>query len=95
MLAPELVEQIRGMLADGRMSRRGVARELRVSRGAVDAIAQGRRPDYTAHCQDRTPGLDMPAGPIERCPGCGARVRMPCLACRLRALQQLQKRPAY
>ncbi len=91
MLTPELVERIRGLLADGRMSRRGIAHELRVSRGSVNAIAHGRRSDYAARCQDRTISLETPTGPIERCPGCGARVQMPCLACRLRALQQFRR----
>ncbi|MDY0165893.1 MAG: hypothetical protein RBS80_05070 [Thermoguttaceae bacterium] len=88
MLTPEMVEQIRKLLATGRMSRRGVARRLRVSRGTVDAIARGRRPDYAANRRQLPAGVDSPAGPLERCPGCGGMVRMPCLACRVRALRK-------
>ncbi len=93
MLAPEVVEKIWSLLADGRVSQRGIARSLRVSRGTVAAIAHGRRPDYTARCGLRPADLDAPAGPLERCPGCGGKVHMPCLACRLRALGKFRRRP--
>jgi DNA-binding XRE family transcriptional regulator len=93
MLTPELVERIRRLLADGRMTQRGIARELRVSRGTVDAIAHGRRSNDAVQGRGWTPSLETSAGPIERCPGCGVRVRMPCLACRLRTLQQFRRRP--
>ncbi len=88
MLATELVERIRALLDDGRMSQRGIARALRVSRGTVGAIALGRRPDPAARPGGQPPGLVLPAGPAERCPGCGGMVQMPCLACRLRALRR-------
>lgn len=94
MLAPETVERIRDLLAEGRMSQRGVARALRVSRGTVDAIACGRRPAYPARIRQGLPGPDSPSGPRERCPGCGGMVEMPCLACRLRALREHRRRSA-
>ena len=88
MLAPELVERIRNLLADGRLSQRGIARSLCVSRGTVGAIAHGQRPDYAARLDGRSADLDAPTRPAERCPGCGGMVRMPCLACRLRAVRR-------
>jgi len=90
MLSTERVAQIRSFLTDGRMSQRAIARTLRVSRGTVEAIAQNRRPNYAARAENRLAGRDPPAGPVERCPGCGGMVQMPCLACRLRAMR---KRP--
>ncbi|MDZ7617559.1 MAG: hypothetical protein U1E05_11170 [Patescibacteria group bacterium] len=94
MIAPEMVERIRDLLADGHLSQRGIARELRVSRVTVDAIAHGRRNDRPPQYLDRPAWSNALPGPTERCPGCGARVQMPCLACRLHALQRLQRRSA-
>ncbi len=88
MLTTEMVQRIRTLLDGGRMSQRGIARALRVSRGTVGAIALGRRHDPAARRDGQHPGLVSPAGPAERCPGCGGMVQMPCLACRLRALRR-------
>ena len=93
MLSPEKVERIRRLLADGRMSQRAVARAVNVSRGTVEGIAHGRRPDYPARLGRQPAGLDSLAGPRERCPGCGAMVQMPCRACLMRALRKRRRRP--
>ena len=80
MLAPATVGEIRLLLAEGGLSQREIARRLGVSRGSVNAIARGKRTD----------GADFvcPSGPVERCPGCGCMVQMPCLACRIRAMRE-------
>lgn len=93
MLAPDVVERIGSLLAAGRMSQREIARFLRISRGTVVAIAHGRRPDYSARSAAALRQGDAVPGPVERCPGCGAMVRMPCLACRLRASRRLRRFP--
>ncbi len=93
MLAPELIERIRRLLAGGRMSQREIARSLNVSRGTVGAIAGGRRPDYSQRSACGPGRIEAPPGPTERCPGCGGMVQMPCLACRLRASWRLRWRP--
>ena len=43
MIATALVEEIRHMLREGRLSQREIAKRLGVSRGTVNAIASGRR----------------------------------------------------
>lgn len=92
MIAPDVVSRIRELLRGGRVSQRKIAQQVGVSRGTVNAIACGRRPDYTARRDDN--GWEVPAasGPSMRCPGCGGLVRMPCLACRVRAMRR-QRRP--
>ena len=57
-----------------------------IIRGTVSAIALGKRPDYASLRRRREGALVAPSGPAVRCPGCGGKVQMPCLACRLRAL---------
>jgi len=93
MIAPEVVEKIRRMLRQGTLSQRGIARRLGVSRGTVNAIALGRRPDYEAlrHCRGADE-IPAPGGPPVRCPGCGAMVLMPCVACGVRAIQDRRHR---
>ncbi len=80
MVDPAVIEEVKRLLADGQLSQRAVARVTGVSRSTVGAVAAGRRADYAA----RVPTV-RPNGPPERCPGCGALVAMPCLACRMEA----------
>ncbi len=86
MIAPAVVEEIRRLLGEGRLSQRRIAREVGVSRGTVNAIAQGKRPDRPARPLRRVGEVVVPAGPVRRCPECGAMVYTPCLACQVRAL---------
>jgi hypothetical protein len=86
------VAEIRRMLAGGEISQRKIARQTGVSRGTVDAIALGKRPDYEdrrpARCGDFSTAGDFPppSRAPQRCPGCGGMVQMPCLACHVRRL---------
>ncbi len=84
MIAPALVEEIRGLLSASGLSQRKIAARLGVSRGTVNAIALGRRADRATPAR-QADGLPAPAGPAVRCPGCGGRVQMPCLLCYVRA----------
>ncbi|NQT40465.1 MAG: helix-turn-helix domain-containing protein [Planctomycetes bacterium] len=84
MIAPDVVREIRDLLEQGQLSQRKISQKLGVSRGTVNAIAQGKR-------VDRQPaggryGIDRIAstGPPRRCPGCGGLVWMPCLLCHIR-----------
>jgi hypothetical protein len=95
MIAPEVVDRIRQMLDQGSLSQRGIARRLGVSRGTVNAIALGRRPDYEDVRRRREADeVPAPSGPPRRCPGCGALVLMPCVACRVRAIQNRRSKLA-
>lgn len=86
MLTPGKVEEVRRLLALGNVSQRQIARQLRVSRGTVSAIASGKRPDYPI----RTPEEPELLLPPVRCPGCGGMVHPPCRACRVRKFRARQ-----
>ena len=86
MIAPGVIAEIRGLLSAGTLSQRKIAARVRVSRGTVNAIALGRRPDYPPRRPDN--GFPAPSGAHMRCPGCGGLVQMPCLLCYVRALKR-------
>jgi len=84
MIAPSVVREIKGLLADGAYSQRKIARITGVSRGTVGAIASGKRRDYEVVQSDQDMEPAGPVGPPDRCPGCGGFVTMPCRLCRTR-----------
>jgi len=86
MIAPTVEQEIRALLAEGQISQRKIAQRLGVSRGTVNAIACGRRPDYTARRRESPTDFTPPSGLPARCPTCGGLVQMPCLACHVRAM---------
>ncbi len=86
MLAPGLVAEVRRLLKENRLSQRNIARTTGVSRGTVNAIARGIRPDYPARPGRYRGDFVPPTGPLRRCLGCGGLVQMPCLVCYLRGL---------
>jgi len=92
MLARNVVEEIRRLLEEGKLSQRKISRQLGVSRGTVGAIASGTRPDYDA-IRARDDEFLEPSGPPERCPTCGGTVYMPCQLCRVRDLAASRPRP--
>ncbi|MGA2067940.1 MAG: hypothetical protein ABSG86_23425 [Thermoguttaceae bacterium] len=79
------VEAIQTLLAEGRMTQRAIAKQVRVWRGAVADIAHGTRPAHRGADRETAPDALWCEGPPERCPSCGGLVNMPCLACRTRA----------
>lgn len=82
MIAPAVVQEIRRLLVDQKLSQRKVARLTGVSRGTIGRIASGQRPDdLTVHA---VPEWPEPSGPPQRCPSCGGMVDMPCRLCFLR-----------
>ena len=86
MIAQAVVEEIRHLLDEGAISQRKIARRLGVSRGTVNAIAQGKRPDGMGR-RDEAEDFLAPVGLPRRCPGCGGMVLMPCLLCHVRAMR--------
>ncbi len=93
MLPLKLVEEVRQLLDEGQLSQRKIAAQLRVSRGTVSALANGKRGLYGRE-PDPFGDLNHSVSPPERCPGCGARVFLPCVLCRVRehtARQQASK----
>ena len=84
MLHPEIVREIRRLLAEDRLSQKNIAAVLGVSRTTVHVIASGKRPDYESRDEEE-PEEEPPIGPPQRCHGCGNLVLPPCRLCRVRA----------
>ncbi|MHC4399969.1 MAG: winged helix-turn-helix transcriptional regulator [Planctomycetota bacterium] len=91
MIPNALVDEVKRLLSEGRLSQRKIARRVGVSRGTVNAIARGKRPDYEARAKEDD--FLAPAGPLARCSTCGGMVYMPCLACGVRAMKDSRQRP--
>ncbi len=90
MIHPALIDEVRRLLAEGRLSQREIARQTQVSRGTVSLISRGRRPDYDTREAELD---DWPTrrGPMVRCPGCGGWVQAPCRLCRVRGLKHVER----
>jgi hypothetical protein len=88
MLSPAQVEEIRRLLARGNISQRQIARELRISRGTIGAIASGKRPNYPITIPEEDVACTLP--PV-RCRGCGGLVHAPCRLCRMRAIKARER----
>lgn len=87
MLDPAVVDEVMRLLAEGRWSKRKIARMTGVSRGSVQGIASGRRAVRTAPPPDEKKIFKAMA---RRCPGCGRWMQIPvgaerCLACQAAA----------
>lgn len=89
-LNPFVIEDAKRLLRLGGLSQREIARRLGISRASVANIAHGLRP--AAEPRERTDDSWLPPGRPARCPRCGARVYMPCRACRVRAIRERQRR---
>ena len=90
MLSASMVAEIRGLLDEGRLSRRAIARQLGVSRGSVDSIASGRRTERDGEPNEKSLQCKKRA-PARRCRECGGMVNLPCLLCRARAYRRRQE----
>lgn len=86
MIHPEVIGEAQRLLNLGHLSQRKIAKRLGISRGTVNALANGRRviqpPRPPSPERDFTP----PSGLFVRCGGCGGKVQMPCLLCFVRGL---------
>jgi hypothetical protein len=91
MLAEARIEHVAELLAERRLSQRAIARLTGISRGTVGAIASGARP-RNLRPKYADDDLFRPLGPAVRCGGCGGKVQMPCLLCRVRALLTIERR---
>ncbi len=79
--------EVQRLLGEGQLSQRKIAKVVGVSRATVGAIARGKHTDREARQLQREQEREdayLPSGPLERCPGCGSMVYMPCLLCRVR-----------
>ncbi len=92
MIATTVVEEVRRMLREGRFSQRTIAKRIGVSRGTVNAIAQGRHTARPQRHRNTVDGFIPPSGRPVRCPECGGLAQMPCLLCYIRS-QGKRRRP--
>ncbi|MCE9604543.1 MAG: hypothetical protein K8U03_06510 [Planctomycetia bacterium] len=81
MLSNIVVEEIRRLLAEGKLSQRAISKQTGISRGTITAISMNRRNERVPR---REEPLDADLGPPARCPTCGGTVYMPCRLCRVR-----------
>jgi hypothetical protein len=92
-IAPAVVRQIKRLLAIGELSQRQIAKQIGVSRGTVNAIAGGKRPDYEVLPEKAdVPGLPGQKSEYVWCDPCRAYVLMPCVACSARAYQAQRRK---
>lgn len=85
MIPEFVVNEIRRLLAEGKLSYRKIGKVAGVSRGSVSGIASGKRPDYKSLSRATAPVEDEAFlhRPYQHCGGCGHKVQMPCLRCSL------------
>ena len=88
MLPQSKVEAVREMAAQG-LSQRAIAQQSGVARMTVRRILSGERPDRAPSAADDDLGLFR--GPVGRCPACGAKVHLPCLACEIAAKKEMER----
>jgi DNA-binding CsgD family transcriptional regulator len=74
------VLEVKRLLDEGRLSRRSIARITGISRGSVNAIANGDRGLVGAELQNEV----VRSLVAERCVACGGLVYMPCVLCEAR-----------
>lgn len=85
MLALEKVLEVKKLLDEGVLSRRAIAHKTGVSRGSVNAIANGERGLFGKRPEDDLrDGLPRLSTVAERCDECGGMVFMPCVLCEAR-----------
>lgn len=86
LITAEKEQHAQRLLDEGELSQRAIARQARVSRETVNAMATGRRPrDHSLRAAQAKSNQPPPRGPLQRC-SCGRLVEMPCHACRVERL---------
>ncbi len=91
MVPQHKVDSVRRLLAEAAFSQRKIAKLIGISRATVGAIANGRRPDYPVPRRAEDDPFGLPAGPPNRCSGCGGTVYMPCRLCYVRSLKETRR----
>ncbi|MBN1908694.1 MAG: helix-turn-helix domain-containing protein [Pirellulales bacterium] len=88
------IDEIRRLLAEGRLSQRKIAKLLGVSRDTVSSVACGRRKEWRE--PDVPPpyegAVSTPVCPKTRCSLCGGMIYLPCRLCCIRAQIAQQRR---
>jgi hypothetical protein len=84
-----VIQEIRGLLQSGELSRRAIAAKVGVSRGVVNNIASGARGLRRPLTNPSRPVGEHLSDAPKRCRRCGGLVYEPCLLCRARHHQQV------
>ncbi len=93
MIQHSIVDEVKRLLSEGKLSQRKIAKHIGISRATVGAIASGKRPDYVQR-PPKEDDLFQQTGPPRRCPGCGGVVYLPCRLCHVRDIKRLDKQRA-
>ena len=91
MLPLSVIQEVRRLIDLGQLSQRQIALKLDVSRGTVHAIATGKRGLHGSELETHDAETNFYSLPPQRCPGCGARVFLPCVLCRALAYRKQQE----
>jgi len=89
MISEERIAIAEQLILDEKLSQRQIAKQTGLSRATIGAIASGKRRIFK-----RKPLLVIEHdknSPHVRCPGCGLRVRLPCVRCLLQKYGKKQK----
>ena len=87
MLSNEQIKEVRQLLDAGQHSRRQIAKMIGVSRIMIYRIERGKRRINPA-VKNPAWDEDRHQRPFERCPVCGGKVQLPCIACIVRRLEK-------
>lgn len=90
MLPTALIMEVRRLLDRRELSHREISKRLGVSRGLINAMANGQRGNHGRDPGEATP-TSSPRRELTspmRCPECGGLVYPPCRLCAARAFQE-------
>ncbi|PHS00445.1 MAG: hypothetical protein COA78_23965 [Blastopirellula sp.] len=90
-LASHEVREVKKLL-DQKVSQVEIKKITGISRMTIYKIKNGLRKETTDdHFAGNPEHRAFFNGPVERCPGCGRKVHMPCLACKVDSLKRLER----
>ena len=96
MIDNNTISRIYELLQCKKMSQRQIAKQLNVSRGTVQSVANGKRKAKNADANGKIPfSWGIPSGKPQRCRRCGTLAKLPCLACQLYEKELLALVVAY
>ena len=82
MISVELAEKIKSLWAEGKMTKKAIAKKCNVSRNLVYRVVRGAwRPHPQAAAILRDNSSPHKKHVMHRCPECGGLVKMPCRKC--------------
>lgn len=94
MLDNQKIREVMQWLDSGLHSQRSISRMTGVSRAVVQRIASGKRKEAETPVKAEWE-VDWNERSFERCPRCGALVRVPCMACIIREVAAKTDVPTY